>query len=304
MPLPLIPIVIIGTSAAAALKGALDTVTGVSQITEEKRRYQRHRANYEEAEQQYHNERAMVEHQLEALGQQRIEAMQTLRHVANFIRRVRISTQPILDRMHVTRDELEHWEGLPIAATDVTRGIAGSAGAGLVTMYGVYAAVGALGTASTGTAIGTLSGAAATNATLAWFGGGSLAAGGGGMALGTAVLGGVVVGPAVLVSGFFVAAHAERVKTHVQQQIAHLDVAQAEMSQQIGAFVAIKARANELASSIKRLAEQVERGLQTADIASEDEVYHVLRSAKTLAELIKISVLEPSPVANNAGGTG
>lgn len=44
------------------------------------------------------------------------------------------------------------------------------------------------GTASTGTAISSLSGAAATNATLAWIGGGTLAAGGGGMSAGTAFL--------------------------------------------------------------------------------------------------------------------
>lgn len=44
------------------------------------------------------------------------------------------------------------------------------------------------GTASTGTAISALSGAAATNAALAWLGGGALSAGGGGMAAGHAFL--------------------------------------------------------------------------------------------------------------------
>ena len=44
------------------------------------------------------------------------------------------------------------------------------------------------GTASTGTAISALSGAAATSASLAWLGGGALAAGGGGMAAGNAFL--------------------------------------------------------------------------------------------------------------------
>ncbi|EPB9212345.1 hypothetical protein ACRT7K_000407 [Campylobacter jejuni] len=47
---------------------------------------------------------------------------------------------------------------------------------------GAYGSVGLLASASTGTAIASLSGAAATNATLAWLGGGSLAAGGFGMA--------------------------------------------------------------------------------------------------------------------------
>lgn len=50
------------------------------------------------------------------------------------------------------------------------------------------------GTASTGTAIAALSGAAAQNAALAWLGGGALAAGGGGMAAGEAFL--ALAGPA------------------------------------------------------------------------------------------------------------
>lgn len=49
------------------------------------------------------------------------------------------------------------------------------------------------GTASTGAAISSLSGVAATNAVLAWIGGGTIAAGGGGMALGSTILG--LMGP-------------------------------------------------------------------------------------------------------------
>ena len=60
--------------------------------------------------------------------------------------------------------------------------------------------------ASTGTAISALSGVAASNATLAFFGGGSLAAGGLGMAGGAAVLGGLVAGPALLVMGVIIGA--------------------------------------------------------------------------------------------------
>ncbi len=76
----------------------------------------------------------------------------------------------------------------------------GTAG-GFAAAGGTTAAVMALGTASTGTAIASLSGAAATNATLAALGGGSLAAGGGGVALGTAVLGGATLGVGLLIGG-------------------------------------------------------------------------------------------------------
>jgi len=73
--------------------------------------------------------------------------------------------------------------------------LAKSAGIGTTAAAGVWTAVSYLGIASTGTAIGTLSGAAQTNAILACLGGGAIAAGGGGMALGTLVLGGIAIIP-------------------------------------------------------------------------------------------------------------
>ncbi|MFE4636241.1 hypothetical protein ACFRJ1_23065 [Streptomyces sp. NPDC056773] len=86
------------------------------------------------------------------------------------------------------------------AVLTLAGGAAVGAGAGALT----FAAVGAFAAASTGTAISALSGAAATSATLAWLGGGSLAAGGGGVAAGTAVLTGIVALPVLLaVGGFF-----------------------------------------------------------------------------------------------------
>jgi hypothetical protein len=63
------------------------------------------------------------------------------------------------------------------------------------------------GTASTGTAIGGLSGAASSNAGWAAFGGGSLATGGGGMALGHIILPGI--GLAVCVGFFAIQSHSK-----------------------------------------------------------------------------------------------
>ncbi|WP_459662859.1 hypothetical protein [Novosphingobium sp. 11B] len=81
-------------------------------------------------------------------------------------------------------------------------GIAGGAGAGAAAAAGSWSLVALVGSASTGTAISTLSGVAATNATLAWFGGGALAAGGAGMAGGTLVLGGVALVPVLAVAAW------------------------------------------------------------------------------------------------------
>jgi hypothetical protein len=79
--------------------------------------------------------------------------------------------------------------------------------AGAAFYAGATSLIAAFGAASTGTAISSLGGIAATNATLAWFGGGSLAAGGFGMAGGSVVLTGgltlVVIGTGVAVYAVF-----------------------------------------------------------------------------------------------------
>lgn len=95
------------------------------------------------------------------------------------------------------------------AVTGASSGILAGIG---VAALGPTAAMGVattFGVASTGTAISALSGAAATNAALAWLGGGALAAGGGGMAAGEAFLamagpvGWAIAGAALLASGLF-----------------------------------------------------------------------------------------------------
>lgn len=92
-----------------------------------------------------------------------------------------------------------------------TGGVAGVGIGGAVVALGPTAAMGVattFGVASTGTAISSLSGAAATNAALAWLGGGALATGGGGMVAGEAFLalagpiGWTIAGISILASVF------------------------------------------------------------------------------------------------------
>ncbi|MFI0433199.1 MAG: hypothetical protein ACH36H_08660 [Candidatus Nanopelagicales bacterium] len=82
--------------------------------------------------------------------------------------------------------------------------------------------------AFTGTAISALSGAAATSATLAWLGGGSLAAGGMGMAGGTVVLASVVAIPVVLAGGAFVSDEGRKELAKQRGLARDLDSAQAQ----------------------------------------------------------------------------
>ena len=106
-----------------------------------------------------------------------------------------------LHRLHVDKKEFAEMKAMVNFAGSLAGGAAAGTAGGALAAFGAYGAAQALACASTGTAIAALHGVAATNATLAFFGGGSLAAGGLGMAGGSMVLGGLVAGPALMVMG-------------------------------------------------------------------------------------------------------
>jgi hypothetical protein len=120
-------------------------------------------------------------------------------------------------------------ENVRLSATGALGALAGGAALGAAAGAGTFAAVGALATASTGAAISGLSGAAATSATMAWLGGGSVAAGGGGVAAGSTVLAGVVAAPVVLALAGFVHWKGRQKRREQQATAAELKKVSAEL---------------------------------------------------------------------------
>lgn len=149
-----------------------------------------------------------------------------------------------LQKIVLDKKTFTELKDLQSIATSMAGGLASGALAGAITAFGAYGAAGALATASTGTAIASLSGAAATNATLAFFGGGSLAAGGLGMAGGAAVLGGLVAGPALAVLGFVVGAKASSNKDKAYSNLAKAREYSEEMDAASSLCMGIRKRAN------------------------------------------------------------
>ena len=121
----------------------------------------------------------------------------------------KIQNRPEFKEYKMEGVQLPKYDAETIKEVSVGAGVLlGGLGGAAVGTAGGFAAAGAttsavmaLGTASTGTAIASLSGAAATNATLAALGGGALSAGGGGIALGTSILGAATLGVGLLVGG-------------------------------------------------------------------------------------------------------
>lgn len=135
-----------------------------------------------------------------------------------------------LSKFQIDKQTLVEMREVSLKAVDFAAGGVSGMVAGGAAAFGAYSAAGAFATASTGAAISGLSGAAATNATLAFFGGGSLAAGGLGVAGGTCVLGAVVAGPALAILGTVMGAKAEKNLDNALSNLSKVQEAEAEVN--------------------------------------------------------------------------
>lgn len=220
MPLPLLLVVpaLAGLGLFAAKKGydAYSDNEEASSLNQEAKDI------FDKGKKSLETARTRCTKELEALGRQKFESWD--RQIGRFvslneqIRNVeRLGAPeiglgaPEIDRLGAnafSKAELARMKELSSLAAEVVGGGTAAIGTGALVGMASYGGATMLATASTGTAIASLSGVVATNATLAWFGGGSLAAGGMGMAGGMAVLGGIVAVPVLAVGGLVLAAKA------------------------------------------------------------------------------------------------
>lgn len=194
-------------------------------------------------------------------------------------------------------------------ASQIASGVLTGAGAGALTAFGAYSGTMALASAGTGAAISGLSGVAATNATLAWLGGGTLAAGGYGVAGGTMVLGTLVAGPALLVLGSVLSARASKKLDDAKANLEMAKTYEAEVDlvlEKLKAIVEVtvvgldlvttlKSRLNDANGALKTLIE-----LQGADYSAYGEpARNIVFRAVTMAQLMK-KVID-TPILNEDG---
>lgn len=218
MPIPfLVPGAIAAASAAAAAVGIGSGAKAIKKNKQAKSINAEAQSTFDKAKAATERARTKSNKSLEKLGKTKLNTLdQTMNHfvvVFDQIHNVKLKESVGLDELskfHLDKQDLVEIRELGNMATSVVGGLVGGAGAGALTAFGAYGATMTFAAASTGTAIASLSGVAATNATLAFLGGGALAAGGGGMALGSTILGGAVAGPAIAVLGVVMNASASK----------------------------------------------------------------------------------------------
>lgn len=227
----------------------------------------------------------------------------------------KIKEYRVLEGIGLTASAIEKMRKIDMAASKALANSAAVGTLGAAAAMGtpalVTTAVGALATASTGTAISGLSGVAATNATLAWLGGGSIAAGGGGMAAGATVLTGITVGATagvgLLAAGLLASTHYSKKLTESKEYQAKIEI-EVENIQKLWVLLdGIAKRSNELQEVTYQLEETIVQQLDllyplSIDYNAHDEYFTSV--FQKVAILIKsMSELAQTPLLDDNGNT-
>jgi predicted HTH domain antitoxin len=306
-----------GKVGQTSVKG-LKVISGVQAVQDRKKSIQtKEEADALKAEVEATNEavRDDMNEALEEFGKRRLEALHNtvgvfLEYLNRLNQRSKAKEYEFLTEIEIKQEEISELKQIDMKASDAVKVLAvggGFATIGLIgTPFLVSTAVASFAAASTGTAISALSGAAATNAVLAWLGGGAIAAGGGGMAAGAAVMTALTatatVGLAVIAVGTLASAFYARKYTEATQYLADIQewVAQTEASWTV--MAGIKQRVLELQNITSELEERAIAQLHkldpyidhfdNSDMAQVQLFQQAAIMVKSMSELAQVSVLD------------
>lgn len=311
MPLPLIPLVLAAGSAATAAFGLKKSYDAYSDNKEAEETGAYAQEIYDKTQKDLNDNRENLNQKIIKFGEFKeknfekyvLKFIEIFDQIKNVDFNDKVSKEMSVDMDFATFEKIKK-EIFDIGT--MLGGTAASLGTGAAAGFGAFGLTGALATASTGTAIGSLSGAAATNATLAWLGGGSLASGGLGMAGGTMVLGGMVAGPALAVAGFVLASAAEKKKDAAYSNLSKAKAIRESNNAIINKLTLISKSIDSLRECInlliadylykfnKSLAKLVEQNNDYSTYNKEEkELVHIsLNTAQTVKNLIIAPVLD------------
>ncbi|WP_343577771.1 hypothetical protein [Pseudomonas sp.] len=193
--------------------------------------------------------------------------------------------------INIPKHRLQRVENYSYTAMGVLGAATGAGVAGAAAGFAVYGGVMALGAASTGTAISSLAGVAATNATLAAIGGGSLATGGLGIAGGTAILGAAVAGPVLAIAGWAYNSHGEEALKNAHK-----------ISRDVDSAVAKLAKAQQQLSKTEDYAFDILEVLKDV-YAQFDQYFDVLKAVARQIEAARVLKQDPQAVLAQSSDT-
>ncbi len=287
-----LPILLWGAAAGLAATGIIKGKDALDTLDTAKRMGQNAERRHREAKEELEEKRQEVSATFQELGEQKKEIFQDqIKHIVEMIKKNK-DAKSTLEGFETTFtiEEVKSLQNMVNLSIELDTNLASSAMGGALAGLGAYGSVGWLATASTGTAISSLSGVAASNATLAWLGGGSLAAGGFGMAGGMIALGGIVAGPALAIGGFMLASKAEEAITQAREYRDQVDTAIEKIDLMKVGLEGLEENAHELSDALNKMVERFEQ-VKTFDISDKAAMQKMFAVGRGLKDLLDISLM-------------
>lgn len=301
-----VPVALIIGGGAAALGGVTAGTVGGVQIGRAQKRI-RIQASKHEARHEVHLQVVdQTNVALRTLGDTQTRAQQEIIHrmrdfLVRHAKQVRTNEHLILDGVDGADLRVVSLARMDPDLAGWVRGIVATGGAGVTTPFALSAAVMKYASASTGTPISNLSGAAATNARLAFLGGGSLQSGGGGVKLGKTAGGIAAIGPAVLVAGIAVKNQGTKARTEAERHKTEVEVSMAALDTRDQLLRGVQERAQELQVLIGRIIARAEDALDLLESESFDMSLHAERLQTALILSKSVREVATAPVADEEG---
>jgi hypothetical protein len=310
----MLPFILIGVGVVSGASGAIQGLRGKQKFQAAKRIAQKAAVAYEAELTRTNRAVARTNARVKHYGTAQSAAnTDVVLRLVEFLQRheqaVRVAAAQQVEGVEAVVHELAPFAHTLGEGFDWIGGAAKAGVTGAAAYVGVPATVAALGTASTGIPIAALSGVAAENATLAALGGGSLASGGGGMALGATALNVITVGPTMLVAGLVLNGQGEKAVTRAQKF--EVEVALSIENQVLfrSLLVTVDRRVAELAAVLERVSVRASRALDLLESEPFDVERHVgrlrdgVQLTSSVKELIATPVLTESGELNEATNT-
>lgn len=287
-----IPVLLWGAAAALGATGVVKGVEAIGLQSRAKEIGEQAESKYRRNKRLLNDVRDDTNDKFESLGRLKIEIFNNqINHVVQVLKQQKSTSSSIKNfNSMFTIEELRQMETMVQKSLELESGLLQGAAVGVLAGLGAYGSVPLFAAASTGTAISALSGAAATNATLAWLGGGSLAAGGFGMAGGMMALGGIVAGPALAVGGFFLAGKAEEALTEARAYEARVDEAVMQFDLMADTLLALQENANEISTTLEMLVDRFEQ--VKVDSINDSNIAKMLTVGKAIKAILDYQIME------------
>lgn len=306
MVLPLIPVALIAVGAITGGGGLALGGKGVWDLKKAQDEFSKSKGLYERRRKRSEVRVDLTNNRLEHLGGQQKRALtDVVLRMAEFMRRnskkIKENERLLVEGLDAELNAVPNMERLEFDAAAWIKAVVGSVGAGAATNIGVTAAAAAFGTAGTGAAITGLTGIAAENAMLAFLGGGTLVAGGGGMALGAAALNAVVMGPALLIGGFVAKGQGEKQITRAKEFTKTVSTEMASMDLFDAGLDAIDSRVHELVSLLAELSARAKEALDELESEPFEPEVHASRFQRAMGLALAVRDVAAAPIVDADG---